>query len=52
MRNGHMDVNINTAIFPAAELGVFQDIAARRAVASSAERANKQLANTPSTLTC
>ena len=47
MRKGHSDVNINTVISPAAGLGVSQDIAARRAVASSAERANKQLATPP-----
>ena len=47
MQNGHIDVNIDTAISPAAEPGVSQDIATPRAVVSSPERANKQLVIPP-----
>ena len=43
MRNGHIDVNINTTISPAAGLDVSQSTVACRAVASSLEKTNKQL---------
>ena len=42
MQNRH--ININTAISDATELGVSQGIGARRAIVSSLENTDKQLA--------
>ena len=47
MQNGHTNININTTISAATELGVSQGIGARRAVVSSLENIDKPLDLTP-----
>ena len=47
MQSGHIEINTNKAISPAAEQGIFHVVTAPRAGMSSLERANKPLVAPP-----